>query len=148
MSNRALVRLRNFSEFEADCKCGCGLPTSPELLLRIQAFIYILERHYDCPVRCIITGGARCIKHNTAEYKGVPTPSYHCGISKGAKKDWEGAAVDMVMEIQPRKDWARITKAELAKQAIDSKLFGGIGWKKYGSDCRFLHVDLGSERTF
>jgi len=148
MKPRAIVQLRNFSEFEADCECGCGFPTSSELLIRLQAFIYYLERVYSCSVRCVISGPARCRKHNKEVYGGKVVPSYHSGYSKGLKTDSEGAALDCVFEICPRGDWARIGKDQLAKHAIDSKLFGGVGWKIYGPEKQFVHLDLGPVRTF
>lgn len=145
---KTMVPLRNFIDSEHDCRCGCGFKTDPELLLKLQAFIYILERIYGCSVRCFISGPARCVKHNTAEYKGKFTESYHCGINRGRKPSEYGAALDIIAEICPRGDWARISKDALAKHAIESKLFGGVGWKIYGPAMPFVHVDLGPARTF
>jgi uncharacterized protein YcbK (DUF882 family) len=148
MKPRLMVPLKNFHSEEADCSCGCGKITTPALMIRLQAFIYLLERIYDCQVRCHITGGARCVKHNTELYEGKVTPSYHLGMARGKLKDEYGAAVDIVMEICPRSDWARISKDKLAEHAIESGLFGGVGWKIYGPATRFVHLDLGPVRTF
>jgi hypothetical protein len=149
MGPRATVPLRNFHTTEADCKCGCGKRTAPELMLRLQAFLYILERIYDVPLRCHITGPARCNKRNAELYGGKDVPSYHRGMSRGnAKNKEDGAAVDVIVELQLQKAWARISKSELAKLAIESKLFGGVGWKIYGPAQSFIHLDLGPVRTF
>lgn len=148
MTDRFTVQLKNFSEFEADCSCGCGLGPDPELMLRLQAFLLIIERIYNCQVRCHITGPVRCIKHNTAEYGGKETPSYHCGLSKGKKKDPYGAAVDVRIELFLRGEWVALTKDTVAQMAIDSRLFGGVGWKIYGPAKRFVHLDIGPVRTF
>lgn len=50
-----IVPLRNFSEDEALCNCGCGKNTSPSLMLKVQALIYRLEQKTGRTVRCIIT---------------------------------------------------------------------------------------------
>lgn len=148
MKPRLMVPLKNFHSEEADCSCGCGKITAPELMIRLQAFVFYLERIYSCTVRCHITGGARCVKRNTDEYGGKATPSYHMGRSRGKVKDEPGEAVDAVFEICPHGDWARISKDQLAEHAIESKLFGGVGWKIYGPATRFVHLDLGPVRTF
>lgn len=148
MKERAMVPLKNFHSEEANCSCGCGKHTSPDLMVRIQAFIFYLEAIYGCTVRCIITGGARCPKHNAVIYGGKKVPSYHMGAHRGEVKDEPGEALDVVMEICPRGDWARIGKDQLAEHAINSKLFGGVGWKIYGPASRFVHLDLGPVRTF
>ena len=148
MKPRFMVQLRNFSEFEADCSCGCGFSPDPELMLRLQSFIYYLERIYGCSVRCIISGGARCARHNKVVYGGLAQPSYHCGPNRGSKKDEYGWAVDAIFQIAPRGDWARIDKHAAAQHAIESKLFGGVGWKVYGPSSQFVHLDLGPVRTF
>jgi len=149
MQPRATVSLKNFHSTEADCKCGCGKRTAPELMLRLQAFIFILERIYGSPVRCIISGPARCARWNAEVYGGKDTPSYHMGMSRGkAKGKEDGAAVDVVVELHLQNAWARISKSELAKLAIESKLFGGVGWKIYGPAQSFVHLDLGPVRTF
>lgn len=149
MKERLTVTLKNFSTHEADCQCGCGKITSPELMLRLQAFLYILERIYVCPLRCLITGGARCNAHQKDIYGGKKVESYHCGIHRGRQVDPEGLAVDVVVEINPIGDgWARVSKHTLAKLAVESKLFGGVGWQVYGPATQFVHLDLGPVRTF
>lgn len=149
MQPHATVPLKNFHTTEADCKCGCGKRTAPELMLRLQAFIFIVERIYDTTARCIISGPARCSKRNAEVYGGKDVPSYHRGISRGkAKGKEDGAAVDVIIEVYLQNAWARISKSEVAKLAIESKLFGGVGWKIYGPAQSFVHLDLGPVRTF
>jgi hypothetical protein len=148
MKEPLMVRLKNFHAAEADCQCGCGKHTTPELMLRLQALILILEDFYSCPVRCHVTGGARCNKHQLEVYSGKKVESYHCGPRRGKQVDPEGWAVDVVVEINPRGDWARISKDRLAQHAIESRLFGGVGWKIYGPATQFVHLDLGPARTF
>jgi hypothetical protein len=115
---------------------------------RHQALLLSLEDFYGCPVRCLITGGARCNKHQLEVYSGKKVESYHCGPRRGKQVDPEGWAVDVVVEINPRGDWVRISKDRLAQHAIESKLFGGVGWKIYGPATQFVHLDLGPQRTF
>jgi len=150
MLNRVSVPLRNFRQGEGDCKCGCGKKLAPELLLRLQAFIYFLEAELGLPTRCNINSGARCIPHNTATYKGIPTPSFHVGKSRGLSEiAYEfGAAADIHVEVCLHDKWITVDKSKLAAFAIATRLFGGVGWKIYGDSQNFVHVDLGAVRTF
>jgi uncharacterized protein YcbK (DUF882 family) len=59
-----------------------------------------------------------------------------------------GAAVDIVVEVFMEREWARVSKQHLAELAIESKLFGGVGWKIYGPTSSFVHLDLGPVRVF
>lgn len=154
--DRMIVPLRNFNHREPVCKCGeCGKGTDPELMVRVQAFIYILEAIYDAGVRCFITGPARCIPHHINVYRAMGVndfrESYHMGENRGRNRptdDPEGKAVDCVFEFYRNSTWNTIDKAIIAKHAIDSKLFGGVGWKIYGPNSRFTHLDLGPVREF
>ena len=153
--NRQIVPLRNFNPDEFLCKCGrCNKSTDPELMVRLQAFIYIVEREFKAPVRCWIDGPARCIPHNINVYKRLGVTeyreSYHVGMSRGRGgiEDQCGAAVDVRIEIHTGKDWVRIAKERIAELAIESKLFGGVGWKIYGPASVFTHLDLGPVREF
>ena len=148
MTERLKVELRNFNIEEGKCSCGCGKITAPELMLRLQAFIFYLESIYICPIRCLITGGARCNKHQLDVYGGKKVESYHCGPRRGKVPDPEGWATDVIVEIKPRDSWVRIAKHQLAEHAINSKLFGGVGWQIYGPASGFLHLDMGPVRTF
>ena len=148
MSELMQVPLKNFHRTEADCRCGCGKKTAPELLLRLQAFLFIVEREYGVPVRCIISGSARCDKRNAEVYGGKDVPSYHRGMSRGKARGEVGAAVDVVVEVFLEREWARVSKQHLAELAIESKLFGGVGWKIYGPTSSFVHLDLGPVRVF
>ena len=148
MTNRLSVQLKNFNTEEGKCACGCGKITAPELMLRLQAFIFYLESIYICPIRCLITGGARCNKHQLDVYGGKKVESYHCGPRRGKVTDPEGWAVDVVVEIKPRDSWVRVSKHQLAEHAIASRLFGGVGWQIYGPATGFLHLDMGAVRTF
>lgn len=147
--NRQIVPLRNFNPDEFICKCGrCGKSTDPELMVRLQAFIYFLEREFQGDARCIITGPARCEEHNRTIYGGRLQPSYHMGMNRGNTPDTHGAAVDVVVDVYLRDSWTRIAKTRLAELAVESKLFGGVGWKIYGPQSQFVHLDLGPVRTF
>lgn len=147
--NRQIVPLRNFNPNEFICNCGkCNKSIDPELMVRLQAFIYVLEREFDCPVKCIISGPARCEDQNRLVYGGRFQPSYHMGMSRGSKVDTHGAAVDVTMSAYIRDSWTQIAKDRVAKLAIESKLFGGVGWKIYGPESKFVHFDLGPVRTF
>jgi len=146
--NRQIVPLRNFSPEEFICTCGrCGKSTDPELMVKVQAFIYILERQFNAPIRCFVTGPARCESKNLELY-GKFSPSYHMGINRGLTHDTHGAAVDCVFQVFIRDAWADVSKHAAAQHAIESKLFGGVGWKIYGSESKFVHLDLGPVRTF
>lgn len=146
--NPLMVHLKNFHETEADCRCGCGKKTNPELMLRLQAFLLILEREFNTSTRCVISGPARCDRRNAEVYGGKEVESYHRGLHRGKVKGEEGAAVDVVVEVFIQNTWVRISKARLAELAIESKLFGGVGWKIYGPTQSFVHLDLGPVRTF
>jgi uncharacterized protein YcbK (DUF882 family) len=148
MRLRKMVPLKNFHETEDFCRDGCGKQTHPELMLRLQAFLFIIERIYNAPVRCHLTGPARCDKRNAEVYGGKEVESYHRGMSRGKIKGEPGAAVDVIVEVYLQNSWARISKAKLAELAIESKLFGGVGWRIYGPAASFLHLDLGPVRTF
>ena len=123
-------------------------------MVRLQAFIYIIEREFKAPVRCWVDGPARCIPQNINVYKDLGVTgyreSYHVGMSRGrgGKEDQYGAAVDVRIEIFTGKAWVRIAKERIAKLAIESKLFGGVGWKISGPASVFTHLDLGPVREF
>ena len=141
------VELRNFHAAEADCTCRCGKGTEPELMIRLQAFIYILERIYCGRVRCNITGPARCDRKQEEVYDGKPgVPSYHLGRKRTHIKGEPGAAVDVIFDYESRTGRVTIPKATLAQHAIESKLFGGVIWKVYAPEERFVHLDLGPVR--
>lgn len=150
-ANRLHVPLRNFHETEANCQCGCGKPTDPELMVRVQAFIYYLERTLQQPVRCLITGPARCDAQNRRVYEGNNPDTYHKGIERiDQGSAFPGAAVDVVMQVLPPGSgvWKSIPKEDVAGYAQESKLFGGVGWRVYGGLFNFVHLDLGPVRTF
>jgi len=142
--NRSVVRLENFSPGEWLCRCGCGKDTDERLKLRVQAFLYLLESIYKQPTRCIISGPARCTAHNKAA-KGAAN-SYHMGMD--GKDEGPGAAVDAVIQRNDNGIWLTIPKEYLANHAAATKLFGGIGWKKYPAEFTFVHFDLGPVRWF
>lgn len=146
MSARMTVPLKNFHVTEAQCQCGCGKDTEPELMLRLQAFIYVLERVFDASVRCHITGPARCTRRQNAVYNKEGVQSYHCGMSRVHTPGSLGAAVDVVIEIFKNGEWVVVAKDRIAQEAINSKLFGGVIWKIYGPLHNFVHLDLGPIR--
>jgi uncharacterized protein YcbK (DUF882 family) len=147
--NRRIVPLHNFHALEGNCKCGCGMEVDPQLMLKLQAFIYILERTLNTEIQCIITSGARCIKHNTKTYNGIKTSSFHCGIKRGDTPEMYGAAVDCVFKAKQGDEFVVLPKDAIAEYAITSGLFGGVGWKKYHPTlAQFIHLDLGFVREF
>ena len=145
--NRLNVPLRNFARGEADCRCGCGKEPDPELMVRAQAFIYYLEAVYSAPIRVIVTGPVRCGEHNKAVYGGERRESYHVGIER-VENGQPGAAIDGRYQICKNETWENLDKAHVAQHAVDSKLFGGVGWMIYGSGQNFVHTDIGPVREF
>lgn len=134
MKPRRIVPLVNYSEHEGECKCGCGLPISDEAAICLQAFIYVLERHYGCRVRHVTKEGeiygSRCPKHNADE--------------KGAKdsRHIHADAADGYFERLYNGKWAQIPNSEIFTLAKQSGLFGGIGYMKYvKAKKNLVHLD-------
>lgn len=145
--NRAVVRLENFDPSEFLCRCGCGKDVSETLKIKVQAFIYKLIATYHTPIRCVISGPARCQAHN-ARAGGAARSLHqgHGGIDLGA--EFPGAAADCVFMMLGRAGWFIIPKADIARHAIESKLFGGVGHKVYNPKFTFVHLDEGLPREF
>ena len=146
---RLKAETENFHETELDCKCGCGKKTHPKMALLLQAFVYILEAIFKTSVRCIVHSGARCYKHHK-KYSKDET-SFHLGVNR--LDEGPGAAIDCHFEMLRINDggsigWTVIDKNVIAELAIDSKLFGGVGWKSYPKDWVMVHFDLGPVRTW
>lgn len=128
MNNRRQVQLENYSQNEGDCTCGCGMKLDGRFMIRLQAFIYRLENLYGCEVRHRITSGARCKSKNDAT-EGSARFSQHLN----------GLATDGHFDRMVSGKWREIPVLDIADQAIQSRLFTGIGWRKYESD--FIHLD-------
>lgn len=98
------VEIENFDiETELMCRCGCGRYNyDTEFLIRLQAFRYLLGKPLT------VTGGGRCIKHNTDE-GGVDTSCHQCETKKAT-------AVDVTNN----------NCLELYEKACDSKLFNEV----------------------
>ena len=111
------VEIKNFDiETELMCRCGCKKYNyDDEFLIRLQAFRYILNK----PL--IVTGGGRCIKHNTDE-GGVDTSCHQCETKKAT-------AVDVTSD----------NCQEVFKQACSSKLFNEV---IYYEKKNFVHLAL------
>lgn len=146
-----MVALPNFSVDEAKCSCGCGKDADDRLMLRLQVFIFTLIEIWGCPVRCLITGPARCEENQRRIYgtnEGEPTPeSYHLGPSR-VDDGRPGVALDVVIQKLIGGAWLSVQKEHVANLASKSKLFGGIGWKSYGPEKSFVHLDLGPKREW
>lgn len=129
MNNRRTVSLENYSETEGRCKCGkCKVGLGDEIMVRLQAFIYRLENLYQCSIRHILTSGGRCKPHNK-KVGGSPTSQHP-----------EGNAADGFFEMETGKNvWVKIPVADIAAQAIQSRLFTGIGYTLYKGE--FIHLD-------
>lgn len=146
--NRKLIPVENFHPDEFKCRDGCGKDTHPVLILCVQAFIYILTVKRGRLIRCIVSGPARCDARNIVTYKGRNPDTYHKGLLKiDEGLDSFGAAVDCVFQEWLGR-WVTIPKAEVAREAIVSLLFGGVGWQKYPEAYTFVHFDLGPVRQF
>jgi hypothetical protein len=126
MTHRRMVRCKNFSPSEGRCKCGCGLESGDDIILRVQAFILMLERIHDAPVQFRITGPARCKQHNADENgardsRHLPKPEDGCGD-----------ALDGTFWTKPAgKSWQLLDCRKVAAEAVTSCLFGGVGVRKY-----------------
>lgn len=146
---RRFVELSNFSSTEGECSCGCHKRIADELMIRNQAFVYILSAKFGCLIRCRITGGARCLKKQKAVYDGkgiTPTPtSYHTGKNRDGVGD--SYAYDAEYDKYENNQWVTIPREVVAYVAKESKLFGGVIHKLYvGDSSDFVHFDLGPVR--
>lgn len=127
-----MVDLPNYRDDEGICACGCGKISGDEIMAAGQALCRILSRRYNgAGIRHLITSGARCKAKNEATI-GSAQYSYHL----------VGAALDGTFwwrEIPGRSAWAMIPCDEVARIAVASGLFGGVGWRKYNG--AFVHLD-------
>lgn len=151
MQSRRTVKLPNFHFKEGDCKCGmCGKPVAEDVMISLQAFIFQLERFFKTKIRCRITSGGRCEKHQRVAYKildtNKPTPgSYHMGQSR-SDVGQPSKAVDTEFEQLVNGEWEKIAKADIALLAIGSGLFNGVGHKAYSGEY-MVHLDRGATRA-
>lgn len=130
MSGLASVNLPNILDHEGFCECGCGKASSQELLVLLQAFVYMVERTRGKKVR-VHWHGARCQSHNN-EIPGSAKFSEHLN----------GQAADCKFEEYDGTRWHPIDSATIAAYAIGSGLWGGIGWKKYHPVPGHIHLDI------
>lgn len=128
--DRRSVLLRNYSASEGSCECGCGMVVENEMMLRLQAFVFILERIHGCPVKHIITSGARCASHNASV--GGAKESQHLS----------GKAVDGTFHRFIGGQWEQLDNGAVANFARESELFGGVGFLEYHRKGKNLvHLD-------
>ena len=126
-----IVSLKNFSANEGDCRCGCGMKLADGILVRTQSFIFMLSRIYRCPVRILLTSGARCWKRNEAT-PGHAKYSLHL----------EGRAIDCIFQMYRDGKWTQIPNEDVAALARRSGLFGGVGYMKYAQQGdNLIHLD-------
>ena len=119
--------LKNFTNpEETKCKCGCGLQVKDKIMILLQAFIYILEFVYGGTITCVVNSGARCPKHNAAE--GGALDSQHPHL----------CAVDCKFFLGKK----QLNNSEIATHAVNSRLFTGVGWKRYITQgLNLIHLD-------
>ena len=127
---KRLAECRNYSRDELRCRCGCGLDVTDSFVIALQAFIAILERKLMTKVRHVVSGGARCKKHNDEE-GGKPD-------SRHVHQD----AVDGTYDKLVGEKWEQIPNAVIAAEARRSGLFGGVGYKQYAdAGENLVHLD-------
>lgn len=135
--NRRKAELPNYSTNEGRCACGCGFKPTDACMVAHQAFHDILERKIGAKIRHIISGGARCRKHNESL------------IARGIKaaKDSQhlyGKALDGIWETRLGSGtWIQIDNEVIAFNAVSSGLFNGVGhvyYKDHGQN--LVHLDI------
>lgn len=134
-TDHRLVELKNVLDNEGYCSCGCGKGCTPELLVTLQAFVYVLERKYGLKTR-VFWSGARCQKKNDAT-KGAAQYSLHL----------TGEAADCRFEQYDGARWEKIPSVQVAALAISSGLWGGVGYKKYLPKPGHVHLDVRSGKN-
>ena len=134
MNEKRLVMLENYGKTEGACQCGCGMNLDGRFLVRLQAFVYRLENLYGSDIRHRITSGARCKSRNDA-IPGSAKYSQHL----------DGLAADGHFDRFVSGKWCHVPEADIAHNAIESRLFTGVGWKKY--DSQFIHLDARPGQT-
>ena len=132
------VECPNYSTTEGNCKCGCGMTMTGEIVLALQAFVRSLERMLGAQVRHLITSGARCKARNDA------TP----GAAKDSRHT-HGDAVDGYFEHSDDngKHWHRMDSRDVALVAVKTGLFGGVGWMRYSRSSGIVHLDTRPGKT-
>lgn len=128
MIEKRIVSLENYSQKEGNCTCGCGMVVEGSFMVRLQAFMYMLEAIYQEPVRHRMTSGSRCKAKNDA------TPG-----SAMFSQHLNGLAADGHFDRFSNGKWIEIPVGNVAKHAAGSRLFTGIGYEKYGR--KFIHLD-------
>jgi uncharacterized protein YcbK (DUF882 family) len=125
------IELPNFlNPDETKCKDGCGLDVGFEILIRIQAFIFILARKFNGSVSCQVNSGARCLKHNRDE--GSADTSQHLKLT----------AIDCIFFLKKNGKRTQIDNIQVATTAVESKLFTGVGYLRYvKSGDNLVHLD-------
>jgi hypothetical protein len=133
------LKLRNIYLHEALCRCGCGLRPSDVILVCLQAFVYHLERKLGRKVSVIISSMARCPSHNSHE--GGVADSRHTVIGRIGDGRPDAADCRFRVSDDNGKSWSFLDSDFVAREAADSWLFGGIGWKKYKDTSKIIHLD-------
>lgn len=76
------VLIKNFTESELMCKCGCKrFNHDEEFLIRVQAYRYMLG------LSMTVTSGGRCVKHNK-EVGGAANSCHECETKKATALDF------------------------------------------------------------
>ena len=121
-----------FMPKEFACRCGCGFGLqSADVAMELVFTLHLLRRSLAVPF--VITSGARCVKHNTAE--GGKSKSTHLAGVKGlCTPGYEGQCRAADIQIT---DWS----TELRGRAVAQALAMGL---RVGVAATFLHLDVES----
>lgn len=110
------VDIKNFTENELSCRCGCHrLNYDDNFLVLLQAFRLIYGK------ALIPTSGCRCAKHNL-NVGGVTTSLHQCETKKASACDVTGDNVKDIFE--------------------KAKVFGGFNEVIYYPKKNFVHLGL------
>jgi uncharacterized protein YcbK (DUF882 family) len=129
-SPRRLIPLRNYSETEGACRCGCGERPTDDLMIRLQCFVLFLERETGCSVKHLTTSGSRCKTDNARVGGASDSRHLHNDAMDGTFQEFRGG------------QWRQIPNREVAHYAQRCGLFSGVGFLKYeksGENC--VHLD-------
>lgn len=129
-SPRRMIPLKNYSESEGACRCGCGAIVADDLMIRLQAFVFLLERETGCSVKHQTTSGSRCRADNARVGGASDSRHLHNDAMDGTFHEFRGG------------QWRQIPNREVAHLAIRCGLFTGVGFLKYektGENC--VHLD-------
>ena len=130
MTDHRLVELPNIVDGEGFCSCGCGKDSTPELLITLQASVFLMARERGKRIR-VFWYGARCQAKNQAT-RGHADRSLHL----------DGEAADTHWEEYDGARWVKIPSQTVAAIMVGGGVWGGVGWNKYENTTKHTHLDL------